>query len=131
MTVLFKVSPPGPFDGDFLRLSARPYGPVRLAAGDRVFFWWSETQKGVGLAGHGLCVRVLGASGDMTVEVEPIQFANTGFGKQDLAPHRSAGPGTPLGRLAAKLYKNSLNKVVMVDRGEEEFLDAQFAAIAR
>lgn len=123
MTVLFKVPPVEP-DGDLLTLEAKPYGLATLTRGDRVFLWWSETQGGAGLVGHGLCHE---ASFDGIVwraAVEVIDDRFRGFGKADLANWRNAGSDVPLATLAAKLYKHSLNKVVAISASETAFLDA-------
>ncbi len=119
MSVLFKVAPPQDCDGDFLRLTAPPYGNVSLMASDRVFLWWSESQKGSGLVGHGLCVQSEQASNLISAIVEPVLLGWTGFGKAQLAPYRSALGDRPLHRLAAKLYSHSLNKVILLDQEEE------------
>lgn len=123
MTVLFKVPPVEP-DGDLLSLEAKPYGMVTLARGDRVFLWWSETQGGAGLVGHGLCheARFDGIVWRAAVEVIDDRFR--GFGKADLANWREARSTVPLATLAAKLYKHSHNKVVAVSASETAFLDS-------
>lgn len=123
MTVLFKVPPVEP-DGDLLTLEAKPYGVVTLVRGDRVFLWWSETQGGAGLVGHGLCheARFDGIVWRAAVEVFDDRFR--GFGKGNLAASRNAGSAVPLTTLAAKLYKHSLNKVVAISASEAAFLDS-------
>ncbi len=122
MTVLFKVPPVEP-NGDLLTLEAKPYGVVTLTRGDRVFLWWSETQGGAGLVGHGLCheARFDGIVWRAAVEVIDDRFR--GFGKANLANWRNAGCAIPPGTLSAKLYRNSHNKVVAITELEAAFLN--------
>lgn len=122
MTVLFKV-PPQEVDGDTVTVEARSYGPVHLARGDRVFLWWSEAQGGAGLVGHGLCLAASSQPDGWRAVVEVVTDRHRGFGKAELAPHRSAGRATPSGSLSAKLYRHALNKVVAITSEEERFLD--------
>jgi len=55
--------------------------------------------------------------------VEPVLLGWTGFGKAQLAPYRSTLGDRPLHRLVAKLYRHSLNKVILLDQDEEALLD--------
>jgi hypothetical protein len=41
MSVLFKVAPQPEGEG-ILTVSAKPYGSISCAPGERVFLWWSE-----------------------------------------------------------------------------------------
>ncbi|MFC3175003.1 hypothetical protein ACFOD9_12155 [Novosphingobium bradum] len=123
MTILYKVAPKS-FTGDWLALTAPAYGSVSPQPGEKVFLWWSETQKGTGLGGYGYCVSAHRVRRDWTSTIEPVVTDFSGFGKADLAPFRHTdGPG-PESTFAAKLYRHSLNKVVTLTREEEEFLDA-------
>lgn len=104
-------------------LEARAHGSVHLRPGDRVFFWWSETQAGAGLAGHGVCVEASESAGRWRAAVEIVTDSVTGFGKAALAPFRDAADGGPHATLAAKLYRHAHNKVLAVTPAEEAFLD--------
>ena len=127
MTVLFK-SPPVAQDGDRVVVSAKPFGEVTLARGDRIFLWWSEAQGGAGLSGHGLCVSASDGPGLLCAEVEVITLRSrgVGFGRDALRPLRDATDRAPQTSLARKLYRHSLNKAVALTRDEEAFPDRLF-----
>lgn len=127
VTVLFKL-PPQVGDGDNLSLTAKPYGHVSLAPGDRVFLWWSEAQGGAGLVGHGICQSATSLPGLLAAEVEPelISDLGFGFGRDRLQPYRDAAGNAPEATLAKMLYKHALNKVVQITPVEEAFLDGSF-----
>lgn len=127
MTVLFKL-PPQASNGDTLAVSAKPYGNVSLAPGDRVFLWWSEAQGGAGLVGYGTCLSTASTSDSVEAVVEPVRVreAGVGFGRERLRPFRDVAGDAPEATLAKTLYKHSLNKVVQISPSEEAFLEELF-----
>jgi len=127
VTVLFKL-PPQASNGDTLAVSAKLYGNVSLAPGDRVFLWWSETQGGAGLVGYGTCLSTASTSNSVEAVVEPVLMRETGygFGRERLRPFREVAGDAPEATLAKALYKHSLNKVVQISPSEEAFLEELF-----
>jgi len=126
MTVLFK-SPPFAQDVDRVVVSAKPFGEVTLARGDRVFLWWSEAQGGAGLSGHGLCASASEGPDLLRAEVEVIALRSegVGFGRDALRPLRDATDDGPQTSLARKLYRHSHNKAVALTPDEEAFHDGR------
>lgn len=124
MTVLFKV-PPQANDHGLVTVEAKPYGPVDLVRGDRVFLWWSEAQHGQGLSGHGVCSAVTVQGGLLRAEVllTTLERAGVGFGRDQLRAFRDVPGRSPEATLAKVLYRHSLNKVVSLSAAEEAFLD--------
>lgn len=104
-----------------------------LCIGSEIFVWTAETQGGAGLVALGEIEAIGPAEGDrrrsITIRLAARSPARP-LGKANLAAHdyrvNEGEADTAAGRLTAKLYGHSLNRVVELDDDEAELLRARF-----
>jgi hypothetical protein len=125
MAFIVKSDPPAiGFDGAF-EVVVRPSGDVEPAKGDEVFVWTSEGARGQGLAIYGTIeeARVSKVNRKATLRIKVKALAEPGSLEfDDLRPHRDSDASGPLPKLAAKLLKNSANKIAALDADEAKYL---------
>jgi len=104
-----------------------------LGIGSEIFVWTAETQGGSGLVAVGEVEAVGPADSDRRRSITVRLLSRSpakGLGKADLVAHdhrvNEGAANTPVGRLAAKLYGHSLNRVVELDEDEAHFLREHF-----
>lgn len=128
MAFIIKCDPFGISAGQPGLVSVKRYEGAKPEQGDQVFLWFSETARGVGLAGRGVVHAVSDEDpADIAIVIEAAAPARA-LTKAHLAPHRDASGGGPLSSLARKLFRHSLNKVAALDAEEETFLSQHWEA---
>ena len=134
MALIVKCDPPAVgFELSF-DVDVRPFGDVEPGKGDEVFVWTSENARGQGLAMHGRieAARVSKVNRKASLRIRIDAMAPPGsLTFDDLRPHRDGSGKGPLPKLAAKLLKNSLNKVAELDADEAKLLKSYFKPAKR
>lgn len=111
------------------------YGGKRIAVGDTVFLFASETQAGQGLIARGIvaaAVPVNPAPGTerqtprVSVTVRLMAKARRPLGRAALKPFRDWDDGRPETELNFKFYRQATNKIGGISAGAAAFLDGFF-----
>lgn len=118
MTFIVKSDPQPLAAGQRVLISVKRYKSADPQAGGDVYFWHSETAKGLGLVTKGVI--------DAVSDEDPVDLAITVtdtapgslFGLAELKAHRDLDDGSPIAGLAKTLYRHSHNKVA--ELAEEE-----------
>ena len=112
------------------------YGGKRIAAGDRIYLFASETSGGRGLIARGVvtAARALPLNPALarqtprvSIRVEREATARRRLGRDELRAFRTWDDGRPETELNFKLYRQSTNKVVGISDAAVAFLDTCFA----
>ena len=100
------------------------YGGRRIAKGDTVFVFASETQGGRGLVARGVVTKAEAASRKagvarqtprVSVWVKRIALAKQPFGRVELRAWRGVTDGSGEAELDFKLYRQATNKIVGIE----------------
>lgn len=111
------------------------YGGRRIAAGDTVFLFASETQGGCGLVARGVVTAaapvppVPGLARQtprVTIAVRRTATARRPLGRAQLRPLTDAATAGPGAELNFKLYRQATNKIVGLSQAAAVFLDGFF-----
>lgn len=119
--------------GDLMTVNEKVAVGTPLRIGTEMFVWTAETQGGVGLIARGEVEAIGAAEGDRRRAIT-IRLLNRSpaqpLGKAALAAHdhrvNVGAANTTSGRLTAKLYGHSLNRVVGLDEDEADLLRQRF-----
>jgi hypothetical protein len=111
------------------------YGGKRIAAGDTVYLFASETEGGRGLVGRGIVTaaealpRTPGIARQtprVSVVIEFMAMARRPLGRRELKPLTDWNDGQPGTELNFKLYRQATNKIVGLSDAAAAFLDTFF-----
>ena len=111
------------------------YGGKRIAAGDTVFIFASETQGGHGLVARGTVSSAEAVARQpgrvrqtpcVSVEVSRTALAAGSLGRSELKSFRAWNDGDPATELNFKLYRQATNKIVALSEAAAAFLDGFF-----
>ena len=111
------------------------YGGKRIAAGDVIFLFASETQGGRGLIARGVVTsaeavaRTPGLDRQtprVSIAVGRTALAKRPLGRSELKPFADWKDGRPETELNFKFYRQSTNKIVGVSDATAAFLDGFF-----
>jgi hypothetical protein len=111
------------------------YGGRRIAAGDRVFLFASETEGGQGLVARGVVTTaeaiprkpgIARQTPCVSVTVVRTALAKRPLGRRDLKPHTNWNDGRPETELNFKFYRQATNKIVGLSEEAATFLDTFF-----
>ncbi len=123
--------------GDTCAFSAQKtmYGGNRLAVGDVVYVFDSETSGGEGLVARGRVTAVEPTPRRPDIERQTprvnlvlgeLERADRRLGRTELRGFQTWGDGRPETELNFKFYRQSTDKLVGVSPGAAVFLDAHF-----
>ncbi|PZO40736.1 MAG: hypothetical protein DCE92_01955 [Alphaproteobacteria bacterium] len=125
MTLIAKC-PPFPLSEQGERILELPaYKAAMPQLGDILYLWFSESADGDGLAGRARVAAVRSGKPLTVAIVVDTATCASPFGKADLAAWRDVESRDPRSRLAAKLYRHSLNKIAVLEPDEAELLEAR------
>lgn len=111
------------------------YGGKRIAAGDTIFLFASETQGGQGLVARGQVVAAEAVARTPGLERQTPRVSlsirrtgrpNRALGRDDLRAFATWGDGRPQTELNFKFYRQSTNKVVGLSDAAAAFLGGFF-----
>ncbi|WNJ91241.1 hypothetical protein [Bosea sp. 685] len=111
------------------------YGGKRIAAGDVVFVFASESEGGQGLIARGVVTSAEAVPKRSDIErqtprvsilVERTALARRALGRGALKPFASWNDGRPETELNFKFYRQATNKLVAISDEATAFLDAFF-----
>lgn len=121
---------------DFARQKTM-YGGKRVAAGDTLYMFSSETSGGRGLAARGVVLAaepvppvpgVARQTPRVTVRVRRDGLATRPLGRKDLKAFDAWGDGRPQTELNFKLYRQATDKIVGISAEAAAFLEGHFTA---
>jgi hypothetical protein len=129
------------------------YGGKRVAKGDEVFVFASETQGGPGLVARGVVTKTVaiappprsggggprsGGGGKsprwtprVSIAVERIALAKRALGREQLKAWRGKNDGSPQAELDFKFYRQATNKICGVSDAAAAFLRRHCASAPR
>ena len=111
------------------------YGGKRIAPGDTVFVFASETQGGAGLVARGIVSEaralprrpgVERQTPRVSVVVKRTALAKRPLGRRELKGFEAWRDGRPETELNFKFYRQATNKIGGISAAAAEFLDAHF-----
>lgn len=111
------------------------YGGKRIAVGDTVFLFASETEGGQGLVARGIvtaAAAVPPAPGldrqtpRVSVAIRRTALATRPLGRRELKPLQDWDDGQPGTELNFKFYRQATNKIVGISDSAAAFLDGFF-----
>ena len=111
------------------------YGGKKIAVGDVVFLFASETQGGRGLVARGVVTaavavpRKVGVERQtprVSVEIRRTALARRSLGRAELKAFANWDDGRPQTELNFKFYRQSTNKIVGLSEGAAAFLEGLF-----
>ena len=114
----------------FVRLKTM-YGGRRIAAGDEVFVFASETQGGKGLIARGVATGVEAAKKPrgverwtprVSIEVKRIALAKRPLGREQLKAWRGRNDGSAQAELDFKFYRQATNKIGGISDNAADFV---------
>jgi hypothetical protein len=115
--------------------AATMYGGKRIAEGDTVYIFASETQGGQGLVARGVVTaadaipRVPGIERQtpcVNITVRRTALAKKRLGRTELRPFNSWKDGRPETELNFKFYRQATNKIGGISEDAAAFLDTFF-----
>jgi len=115
--------------------AATMYGGRRIAEGDIVYVFASETQGGQGLVARGVVTaaeaipKVPGIARQtpcVSVAIKRTALAKRPLGRSDLKPFRDWNDGQPQTELNFKFYRQATNKIGGISEEAAAFLDGYF-----
>jgi len=111
------------------------YGGKQIAAGDTIFLFASENEKGHGLCARGIvtsCEAVAKIPGiarqtpRVSVTVRRTALAKRQLGRSELKRFSNWNDGQPQSELNFKFYRQATNKIVGISLQAARFLDEYF-----
>jgi hypothetical protein len=111
------------------------YGGKRIAKGDTIFIFASETEGGLGLIARGLVTDaeptprregVERQTPRVTIKVKRTAKATRPLGRKELRPFNCWDDGRPETELNFKFYRQATNKIGGVSEEAAEFLQSFF-----
>ena len=111
------------------------YGGKRIAAGDTIFLFASETEGGQGLIARGVVTsaRAVPLRKDLerqtprvSIEVRRVKTARRRLGRAELKPFTNWKDGRPETELNFKFYRQATNKIVGLGDDTAAFLQSFF-----
>jgi len=111
------------------------YGGKKIAVGDEVFVFASETEGGQGLVARGVVTSVQPAKKPrgverwtprVSVEVKRTALARRALGREQLKAWRSVKDGSPQAELDFKFYRQATNKIGGISDAAAAFLRTCF-----
>lgn len=132
MSLIAKTGRPVPA-GELMIVDEKVALGTPLCIGAEIFVWTAETQGGSGLVALGEIEAIGQGDADRRRSIAirlSVRSPSRMLGKADLATHdHRVNPSeaeTIAGRLTAKLYGHSLNRVVALEEDEADFLRQRF-----
>jgi hypothetical protein len=111
------------------------YGGKRVAEGDGIFLFASETEGGRGLAARGVVVSAEAIARNpalarqtprVSIVVRRTALARKPLGRRELKPFADWDDGRPETELNFKFYRQATNKIVGLSEGTAAFLETFF-----
>jgi hypothetical protein len=110
------------------------YGGKRIAKGDVVYLFASETEGGQGLIARGIVTSVraiplkpgMRQTPRVSIEVRRNAFAKRALGRDTLKPFTNWNDGRPETELNFKFYRQATNKIGGITEQTARFLDRFF-----
>lgn len=111
------------------------YGGKRIAAGDEIFLFASETEGGTGLIARGVVTAAKAEAKKrgierqtprVSIEVRRTALATRPLGRADLKPFTDWDDGRPQTELNFKFYRQATNKIVGLSDETAVFLAGYF-----
>lgn len=111
------------------------YGGRRIAVGDTVFLFASETEGGAGLVARGVVTTVKAVAPKAGIErqtprvslvIERTAKARRRLGRAELKPHAAWKDGRPETELNFKFYRQATNKLGGISRETATYLEDFF-----
>lgn len=111
------------------------YGGKKIAVGDEVFVFASETEGGQGLVARGVATKVEAAQKPrglerwtprVSIEVKRTALAKRALGREQLKAWRGVKDGSPQAELDFKFYRQATNKLCAVSDATAAFLRSCF-----
>jgi len=111
------------------------YGGKRVAKGDPIFLFASETEGGPGLVARGVVTAAEPIPKDpelarqtprVSITVRRTALAKRRLGRRELKLFRDWGDGRPETELNFKFYRQATNKIVGISEEAVAFLDTLF-----
>lgn len=134
MSYVIKAAVKNPKARTFVFAKARTmYGGRKIAVGDEIFVFASETEGGQGLIARGVVTKAVAHAKPkgvdrwtprVSIEVRRTVLARRKLGRAELRPFR--GKDGPEGELDFKFYRQATNKIVGVTEKTEKALAKQF-----
>ncbi len=113
------------------------YGGKRVAAGDTIYLFDSETAGGAGLVARGVvtvataAARIAGVDRQtprVSIEVRRTGTARRAMGRAELKPFMDWKDGRPETELNFKFYRQATNKIVGISDAAAKFLERCFSS---
>ena len=107
------------------------YGGRKIAVGDEVFVFASETEGGAGLVARGVVTKVEAAKKPrgverwtprVSIDVKRTALAKRALGRDQLKAWRNVKDGSPQAELDFKFYRQATNKIGGVSDATAAFL---------
>jgi len=111
------------------------YGGRKIAVGDEVFVFASETEGGQGLVVRGVVTKAEAAKKPrsvarwtprVSIEVKRTALAKRALGRDQLKTWRNVKDGSPEAELDFKFYRQATNKICAVSDAAAAFLRSCF-----
>ena len=111
------------------------YGGKKIAAGDEVFVFASETEGGQGLVARGVVTKAEAAKKPhgierwtprVSIEVKRTALAKRALGREQLKAWRGVKGGSPQAELDFKFYRQATNKIGGISDAAAAFLRTCF-----
>ena len=111
------------------------YGGKRITAGDKIYLFASENQRGIGLVAQGIVTasrltpRTAGIERKtprVSITVRRTALAKGSLGRKHLRPHDDWTEGRPETELNFKLYRQATNKIVGLSEEAIALLECHF-----
>ena len=113
------------------------YGGRRIAAGDTVYLFASENERGPGLIARGVVTSASAVARKpgpqrqtprVSIEVKRTAVAKRRLGRDELKPFSAWKDGRPETELNFKFYRQATNKIGGISDHASEFLDRYFSS---
>ena len=111
------------------------YAGRRIAAGDEIFVFASETEGGTGLVARGVVTKAVAMKKPkgvarwtprVSIEVNRIALAKRSLGRDNLKAWRGMKDGSPEAELDFKFYRQATNKIGGIGDDAAKFLTKFF-----
>ena len=111
------------------------YGGRKIAVGDDVFVFASETEGGQGLVARGVVTKAEAAKKPrgvarwtprVSIEVKRTALAKHALGREQLKAWRNVKDGSPQAELDFKFYRQATNKIGGISDAAVAFLRTRF-----
>ena len=129
-----EIQEPGAETFEFLHQKTM-YGGKKIAAGDKIYLFASESEGGAGLVARGMVLAAIPTTRKLDVErqtprvsitVSRTALAKRSLGRNELKSYSEWNDGKPETELNFKFYRQATNKIASISEEASAFLESYF-----